>query len=1048
MNERAQLEHAIATLEAQRCVLGDAVVDAALGPMREKLASLAAPTPVESQLKQVTILFADVLGFTMLSERLDAEDVTGFMNALWEKLDAVILELGGYIDKHLGDGVMALWGVEQAREDDPERAIRAALRMQEAAAAFDQTHGRDLQLRIGINTGAVLLGEVGATREFTAMGDPVNLAARLEKTASPGSILISHDTYRHVRGVFDVQAQAPLVVRGKTDPVLTYVVLRAKTRGFRVATRGVEGVETRMIGRDLELQQLQALYEATLQTGKAHTVTVVSDAGVGKSRLLYEVHQWLELRPEVVQLFKGRASEEMQHQPYALLRDFFAFRFGIHDSDRLAAARAKLEHAVSACGWDVPEAEATMRAHFIGQLCGIDFSASPHLRGILDDAWQIHNRAQRYLAAYFKALAAAGPVLLMVEDLHWADAGSLDVLDYLASELDEWPVLLVGATRPTLFEHRPRWGATLPQHTRVDLMPLTTPDSRALVDEILQKVDEVPDVLRELVVGRAEGNPFFVEELIKMLMEEGAIVAGAERWEIKPQRLVQAHLPLTLVHLLQARFDALSPTERATLQCAAVVGRVFWDDAIFCLSGGDPASRTHTKQALLSLLKREMIFGRSEATFEGTQEFMFKHALLRDAIYDRILKRDRREYHARLASWFIRASGDRVDEYLALIAEHFEKARVLEEAAFYYWRAGEKSLRVSAFAAARTLLERAYRCMEQGPASPVSEMQVLLHLRLGEVCYQLSDYAPARDYLVAARDAARHSFPCLASDACYWISRIDTVAGEYTLVQRSLEQGLDLARAANDKAALAQILGGLGDLYWRLDVLDQATAYAQESLTLAREAGNVQYELFALNLLAIIMRGQGNPQAAEQLLQPTLALAQRVGNREREVGALNNLGVIAYYRQDWAAAQHYFEQALTISKDIGQRQFAALSLSNLADVALHLGDLMAVSLAVREALHLSRRIGAIPTTLSSLTTMGRLLATKGDLAQGLALMGLARFHPAADIDSPEELASALKHLGLDSADPEVIAGLNRGKMLDLDAVVADLLVELEAASPD
>ncbi len=282
MTEREQIEQTIAALEAQRALLGDVVVETALAPLRQKLAALAAPRSAEDGTRKlVTVLFADVSGFTAMSETLDAEDVRDVMNALWRRLDSAIFQHGGHIDKHIGDAVMALWGAQTAREDDPEQAIRGALAMQKELENWriDFGHRTDtlqspltthhssaanLQMRIGLNTGPVLLGAVGMTSEFTAMGDSVNLASRLEHAAPVGGILISHDTYRHVRGLFDVQPQAPLSVKGKAEPIQTYVVQRAKPRAFRLGTRGVQGVETRMVGREAQLTALMTggLYAA------------------------------------------------------------------------------------------------------------------------------------------------------------------------------------------------------------------------------------------------------------------------------------------------------------------------------------------------------------------------------------------------------------------------------------------------------------------------------------------------------------------------------------------------------------------------------------------------------------------------------------------------------------------------------------------------------------------------------------------------------------------------------------------------------------------
>ena len=264
-SEIDQLKAGMAALEAQRAILGNAVVEAMLGPIRDKLAALEAAGRADQQRKQATVLFADVSGFTAMSEAMDAEEVAGVMNDLWARVDRAIVDGGGRIDKHIGDAVMALWGADTAREDDPEQAVRAALAMQAAIVHFCQTRGATLAMRIGVNTGPVVLGAVGTTGEFTAMGDAVNLASRLEHAAPVGGILIGHDTYRLVRGIFDVLPQEPLSVKGKTEPVQTYVVLRAKPRAFRMATRGVEGVETRMVGRDAELDTLKNAYLDALE---------------------------------------------------------------------------------------------------------------------------------------------------------------------------------------------------------------------------------------------------------------------------------------------------------------------------------------------------------------------------------------------------------------------------------------------------------------------------------------------------------------------------------------------------------------------------------------------------------------------------------------------------------------------------------------------------------------------------------------------------------------------------------------------------------------
>ncbi len=298
MTERDKLEQAIAALEAQRAILGDATVDAALAPMREKLAGLDADQVVEER-KQVTILFADLAGFTAMSADMDPEEVHTIQKAYFSRSRKAIERHGGVVEKFIGDAVMAVFGVPTAYEDDPERAIRAALDMQAAMGELNQDLADDSMLygdqaglarslRIGVNTGRVVISFMGGAEDFVAVGDTVNVTSRLESVAPPGGILISNACYRHVRGVFGVEPREPLFVKGKTDALQTYLVQRAKPRAFRVVTRGIEGIETRMVGRETELKHLQdALYTA-IEDSERQIVTVAGEAGVGKSRLLYE----------------------------------------------------------------------------------------------------------------------------------------------------------------------------------------------------------------------------------------------------------------------------------------------------------------------------------------------------------------------------------------------------------------------------------------------------------------------------------------------------------------------------------------------------------------------------------------------------------------------------------------------------------------------------------------------------------------------------------------------------------------------------------------
>jgi ABC-type oligopeptide transport system substrate-binding subunit/class 3 adenylate cyclase/tetratricopeptide (TPR) repeat protein len=683
---------------------------------------LATRGQVTKERRIVTILFSDVKGSTAMAEKLDPEDWAEIMDGAFDVLIEPIYHYEGTLARLMGDAVLAFFGAPIAHEDDPERAIRAALDIIEGAkqyaAKLEQERGiGGFSVRVGINTGLVVVGEIGSDLrvEYTAMGDAINLAARMEQSAPPGGILITHDTYRHVRGVFDVLRQEPLRVKGKREPVQTYLVQQAKPRAFRKPMRGVEGIETRMIGRQAQLEVLQEAFYTAIEDRELQMATIVGDAGVGKSRLLHEFDIWTELLPQQFFFFRGRALQEMQGLPYSLIRNLFAFRFQIEDSDPLPAVREKLEQGVYGAmgeGEDDP-----MRAHFMGHLLGFELGPSPHLEAVLDDPKQLRDRALTYLADYFKALAAQDPVLILLEDLHWADDSSLDVLNHLALALTDQPVMIVSAARPALFERRPHWGEGQPFHSQLLLRPLTKRNTRRLLEEILQRVDQVPETLSDLVVAGAEGNPFFVEELVKMLIEDGVIVKAEEQWRVEPSRLTEVRLPPTLRGVLQARLDRLPLEERTVLQQAAVVGRLFWDRAVVSISesAAEGVEEAEVLNSLSALRGREMVFQRETTSIADAQEYIFKHAVLREVTYKTLLKRLRRIYHGLVADWLMEQGGERAGEYTGLIADHLELAGRTVEATNYLLEAGDKARGLYAHQEAIHAYQRALALLkEQG----------------------------------------------------------------------------------------------------------------------------------------------------------------------------------------------------------------------------------------------------------------------------------------------------------------------------------------------
>jgi serine/threonine protein kinase/tetratricopeptide (TPR) repeat protein len=1038
----------------------------AVPTMQQEAASRqTAPQQTTEQRKQLTVVFADFSGLDSLIEGDTEEDAGELLSELWPLVDAVVEEYGGSVDKHVGDTLVALWGARETREEDPERAVRAALAMQRVVSDFaaerlpqsfasdasnasapDSSHAhagaRAPLMRAGVSTGRALLGEVGATGELTVTGDAVRTASRLQQAAPPGSVLLSHETYRHVRGVFSVHPPEAFEtgVPG-AEPLQFYRVKHAKPRAFRVYTRGVEGVETRMVGRKSELRRLTDTLESVFEDGELQAVTLIGDAGLGKSRLLYELSNRVELLPDTWCVFNGRASESTQGLPYALVRDVFSFRFEIQDSDSPQVAREKLERGLLSMCKGVPEEEVRMRAHFMGRLIGFDYSGSPHVSGIRDDARQIRDRAFHYAAQFFADISREMPVILYLDDIHWADDGSLDFIDYLTRNCADSTVMVLCLTRPTLLERRPSWGEGRERHTRLSLQPLSKKESRQLVEEILKRARGVPPNLREMVVGGAEGNPFYVEELIKMLIDQRVIVTGADEWSVDASRLGEVKVPPTLTGVLEARLDKLTPREKGVLQRASVIGRIFWGGAVEHLGAGattsnkratvgGPASGPSAEgegegvaQLLESLRRKELIYRREASTFAGAREYIFKHALLRDVVYESVLKRDRRAYHRRAAEWLARRSGGRVGEYAGLIAEHYDRAQSAEDAAEWYGRAGRQARETHAPESAIGFYRKALAfisVVERGAEADALALQALRmewYEGLGEVLRVQARYGEAIEAYQAMR-AAAEALNAPAAQARAWneIALVQSTQGDNRAASDSTRRAEKLARAEGRgpgaRVELARALNLQSQAGSRLGEARSAMMLADRALSLVDEMGDAGRRVRAdcLKSLGMAYHMLGRFDQAEEFKAQALELFREMGDRRSVGNLLNSLGETARLSGDYQAAFGRYQEALTIAREIGNRIGEILYFSNLGGTRVGLGQYAEAESDLRQTIEMGTAAGYVGLS-ENYRFLAEAMVGQGRLVEALEAARRA-LELGREIENQEHVAEALRALGL------------------------------------
>jgi class 3 adenylate cyclase len=529
-----------------------------------------------SERRPITVLFADIAGSTAIAERMDPEDWTALVGEAFACMTGTIERYDGTIARLMGDGVLAFFGAPVAHEDDPERAVRCGLDMvraiDELGATRDAVGAGDLRVRVGINTGPVVVGVVGTdtANEYTAMGDAVNVAARMQAAARPGSVLITAATHRFVSALVEAVDVGQLELKGKTDTVRSYEVTGLKAGAVR--TRGLLGVRAPMIGRDAQLARLEEAF-GVVRVRQGRVACVVGEPGLGKSRLLAELGASVERTDAKVRWIEGRCLSYGETMPYHLVLDLVRSLIGVGasaDESQVAAALQSSLRDLLGDGWSETYA-------YLGHLLSVRLDPEQQSRVSLLETETI----KRYVASLIqllRAVSARGPVVLVCDDVHWADTASVDTLLQLLPSVAASPVLFVLSSRV----ERQSFGWRLITGARdlfgdalveIRLEPLSPEDSRALVSNLLT-IESLPAATRDLILARAEGNPFFVEEVIRMLMDRGAIVREADRW-IATDLAAGVEIPDTLQGLLLARIDRLPQETKRTLRVASVIGRQF-----------------------------------------------------------------------------------------------------------------------------------------------------------------------------------------------------------------------------------------------------------------------------------------------------------------------------------------------------------------------------------------------------------------------------------------------------------------------------------------
>ena len=962
MVDPASIRAATAELEARRGLLGDAVVDAAIAALAAQLApapAADAPAPTQARLRQISVLFADVAGSTAWMQALGAEEAAEWLDTLLQRMAAVVREAGGEVLRFTGDGLKAAFGTHGLHEDEAERAVRAGLQILQAASPLLRPPGAGLAttepagIRVGVHTGPVLMG-AGHEADRTAMGHAVHLAARMEQSAPVGRLRISHETWLQVRGLFECEAQAPLPVKGVQAPLQTWLVTGVAHNPERASLRGIEGLATPLVGREQPLAALQALAALCARERRPTLALVSAEAGIGKTRLRRELLHRLGWP-----VLQARAHPSAALQPYGLWRQLLTRWLEIGDEQPAAQAQERFVQGLQP--WLGALADAAAAARRLGHLLGLDFGGHPSVQAL--GGRELRDAAVTALAALLAARAAEGPLLLVLDDVHWADEASLDLLERLlapAPALANAPLAVLLLARPELAMRRapPRAGADVPA-VELRLQPLTAEQGGTLADALLAPVDAPPPELKELLVSRADGNPFYMEELLRMLMDDGVIDTSAEPWRVRAAQWSALRVPGTLVGVLQARLDALPADELAALQHASIIGPVFWDSALQRLDAQAPA-------ALPALQRKATIVAHDGSRFANEREHAFHHPLLHEVTYGTVLKATRHRGHAEAGRWLAEHLGERAGEFLALTAGHFERAGDSAMALEYYDRARVDAIARFANEDALGLIERTL-AQPALDAHPRWRFQVLVSRR--SALDRLGRQEAAR---VALQELERFAETCdndaMRADVATLRMLAADHQGQPEEARELAHQALALsARHGGPEAAGSAALAH-GELAWlALMARDHAAArqqlaqgmrHARVAATVpGRDGGYSGYDL-QLHVLEIECEQQQRRHAAclaaaDQALEAIARKSRpfphdRVMLLQHRSYALRLLG-----RLEEAAAAS--AEAMVIAEQLSMPRLVANACTHAAPVALARGDLAQAQALIDRLEHAAQR---------------------------------------------------------------------------------------------
>jgi class 3 adenylate cyclase/predicted ATPase len=994
------------------CGAGLGADQAATGAPPAPPPAAAAPEPAAAEIapeerRQVSVLFADLSGYTAVAERMDPEAVKQLLDRTLRKLGEEVTRFGGRVDKYIGDNVMAVFGAPQSHEDDPERAVRAGLAMQEAMERLNEKHAPDSEvnfmLRVGINSGEVLAGRMGDG--YTVIGDTVNVAARLQAAARPGTVTVGASTYRATRDAMAYEELEPLTLKGKSEPVEAWEATAALAE--RPAHRGAERPGAPLVGRSDESTILLSLAQRVEREGRPHLVTVIGQAGVGKSRLLREFRSQTAALERAPKLLTGECLPYGAGLSYWALGEVIRAEFGIGGGEPNDSAWSKLSDGMAERlnGGEGDEA-AERNAALIARMLGIEPpEGAPALES--EDPQRMRESLFSAIRVLLEAISSAQPLVVAFEDIHWADEGMLDLIEHLARWM-RGPMLMVCLARDELLDRRTDWAGGRRNATSIYLDPLSDSETEQLVETLYGNGN------RELVTKvaeRAGGNPLFAEEMVNRLQE------GGEEPDV---------LPETVQSVLTARLDSLAPFERRLLQQAAVVGQNFWEGTLL----GAGQGQGEVTEALNSLLDKELVISNPASRLEGEREYVFKHALIRDVAYGMLPKATRCRQHFQVGGFIEERAGERGDRAVALIAEHYGRAASLgpeagiegdelremnvkavdyleaagdaalglysnQEALGHYRSARDLKGAVDEAAAARIGEKIGDAALRLGRVDEAVEVweQCLdyhrrqedlarvgdLHRKIGAGLWHKGDRAASIDHYQKGIDLLKDGPPCIELVRLYEeAASLYMHTGDNMLAIYASEKALRLAERLGEAAAASRAHGIFGRVFGRIGDFDKARENLERSVELARDSDQAEGVRALLTLGYHLEASEADYEGAGKAYVEALELAIEVGDLPSQVELHAALAELAVYRADWETVKLETDASASLAQREGLLGKLCFPYVMRGVLRWRDADWDAAEESLRRAHEIAEQVGRSEVAYAALYWLAAVLSDRGE----------------------------------------------------------------------